>query len=383
MNNLLFLLINIVVIIQFTLGLENGVGRTPAMGWSSWNKFGCNINETLIRDITDALIETGLSDVGYQYVNLDDCWQKTRTWGGVIIPDLEKFPSGMESLSDYIHSKGLLFGLYSSAGFWTCENRPGSLIHEDLDAELYAKWKVDYLKYDNWMHDALNITGRPILYSICNWGKEDPWIWGPDIGNSWRTTSDINDYFTSNQTNDPRNCYPCGMLEILDSTVGLEEYSSPGGFNDLDMLEVGNGGMTFEEYKSHFSLWAALKSPLLIGCDVRNMTDETIQILKNTEIIGINQDPLGKSAKLAHREKYEDQNKVSTISYDIWIGELSSDTQEHAVAILFNRNDEDYSIKFPFELLEPFFSSSFNSNTTSLLLRDLWQHKDLGSFTKE
>ncbi|CAJ0834245.1 15173_t:CDS:2 [Entrophospora sp. SA101] len=358
----------------FKSGLENGVGRTPAMGWNSWNKFGCNINETLIRDITDALIETGLSDVGYQYVNLDDCWQKTRTWSGIITPDSEKFPSGLESLSDYIHSKGLLFGLYSSAGFWTCAKRPGSLLHEDIDAELYAKWKVDYLKYDNWMHDALNITGRPILYSICSWGKEDPWIWGSDIGNSWRTTSDISDYFTTNQTNDPQNCNPCGVLEILDSTVGLEKYSSPGGFNDLDMLEVGNGGMTFEEYKSHFSLWAALKSPLLIGCDVRNMTDETIQILNNTEIIGINQDPLGKSAKLAYREKHKDQEKVSTISYDIWIGELS---------ILLNRNDEDYSIKFPFELLGPFFSSSFNSDTTSLLLRDLWQHKDLGSFTKE
>ncbi|CAJ0913065.1 10754_t:CDS:2, partial [Entrophospora sp. SA101] len=117
-----------------------------------------------------------LSDVGYQYVNLDDCWQKTRTWSGIITPDSEKFPSGLESLSDYIHSKGLLFGLYSSAGFWTCAKRPGSLLHEDIDAELYAKWKVDYLKYDNWMHDALNITGRPILYSICSWGKEDPWI---------------------------------------------------------------------------------------------------------------------------------------------------------------------------------------------------------------
>ncbi|CAH1769240.1 1559_t:CDS:2, partial [Entrophospora sp. SA101] len=133
----------------FKSGLENGVGRTPAMGWNSWNKFGCNINETLIRDITDALIETGLSDVGYQYVNLDDCWQKTRTWSGIITPDSEKFPSGLESLSDYIHSKGLLFGLYSSAGFWTCAKRPGSLLHEDIDAELYAKWKVDYLKYDN------------------------------------------------------------------------------------------------------------------------------------------------------------------------------------------------------------------------------------------
>ncbi|CAG8587951.1 6018_t:CDS:2 [Ambispora gerdemannii] len=364
-------LVSLIYLKKCCYALDNGVGLTPSMGWNSWNKFACDIDEKLIRETADALVSTGLRDLGYKYLNLDDCWQKKRNWRGEILSDNSKFPSGMKELAKYIHERGLLFGIYSSAGYWTCQRRPGSLLREDTDAQAYADWGVDYLKYDNcynlgvdtvkrytWMRDALNKTGRPILYSICNWGEHDPWIWGPKVGNSWRTTGDINDVYRVDKKQDPRHCDPCGMLEILDSTVGLEEHAGPGGFNDLDMLEVGNGGMTHEEYKTHFSLWAALKSPLIIGCDVRNLTAETIAILTNKEIIAINQDPLGKSAKLVFREEH---------SYDVWAGKLSDEYGfQNGVAILFNRKDTPQAIKLPFSLLKPFFHkySAVNKNIT-------------------
>ncbi|KAG9301673.1 hypothetical protein G9A89_016744 [Geosiphon pyriformis] len=381
-------LISNLYLIQYCDALDNGLGRVPSMGWNSWNKFACDINEKLIRETADALVSTGLRDLGYKYLNLDDCWQKSRTFRGDIVPDKNKFPSGMKALADYIHERGLLFGVYSSAGFWTCQRRPGSLWREDNDAQQYAEWDVDYLKYDNcynlsiesetrytWMRDALNKTDRPIIYSICNWGEEDSWVWGPKVANSWRTTGDINDVYQVDKKQDPRKCDPCGMLEILDATVGIEDYSSPGGFNDLDMLEVGNGGMTHEEYKTHFSLWAALKSPLLIGCDVRNLTAQTKEILTNNEIIAVNQDPLGKSAKLVLRKEG---------NYDIWAGKLSDDEDglQQSVAVLFNRKDTPQSITLPFALLAPFFGKPKTDEKHNALIildiRDLWLKKDLG-----
>ncbi|CAG8640535.1 1664_t:CDS:2, partial [Ambispora leptoticha] len=341
---------------------------------------------TLIRETADALVSTGLRDLGYKYLNLDDCWMKSRSFFGEINYDNDKFPSGMKNLSDYIHERGLLFGIYSSAGFWTCQRRPGSLFREDIDAQSYASWGVDYLKYDNCYNLALDATGRPILYSICNWGEQDPWTWGAGIGNSWRTTGDINDVYRVNKKQDPRHCNPCGMLEILDSTVGLEGYSKPGGFNDLDMLEVGNGGMTHEEYKTHFSLWAALKSPLIIGCDVRNLTDGTRDILSNAEIIAVNQDPLGQSAKLVFRKDN---------SYDVWAGKLSEEYGlQNGVAILFNRGDTPQNVTMPFSLLQPFFqkystdNKTNNTNGTSnevmvFSARDLWLKEELGIWVQE
>ena len=263
------------------------------MGWNSWNKFACNINEQLIRDTIDTLSASGLVEAGYKYINLDDCWQKERDENNKIVPDRDTFPNGIKPLVDYAHEKGLLFGLYSSAGTYTCQGRPASLDFEDIDAQTYAEWGVDYLKYDNCynkgisslkrypvMRDALNKTGRPIFYSLCQWGEERVATWGKDVGNSWRTTGDISDNWNS-------------MINIIDENDQWYEYAGPGGWNDPDMLEVGNGGMTLTEYKTHFGLWSISKAPLLIGCDITKMSQEIKDILTNPEVIAVNQDPLG------------------------------------------------------------------------------------------
>ena len=273
--------------------LDNGLGLTPQMGWNTWNKFWCGINETLIHDSIDALINSGLFEAGYNYINLDDCWQKYRGEDGYIIPDNDTFPHGIEPLVEYAHSKGLKFGLYSSAGNYTCQGRPGSLDFEEQDAEIYAKWNIDYLKYDNCynrgisslirypkMRDCLNETGHPIFYSLCQWGQEKVATWAKDVGNSWRTTGDISDSWNS-------------MITIIDQNDKWYKYAGPGGWNDPDMLEVGNGGMTLTEYKTHFGLWCISKAPLLIGCDITNMSDDIKKILTNKEYIAINQDKLG------------------------------------------------------------------------------------------
>ena len=273
--------------------LDNGLGLTPQMGWNTWNKFWCGINETLIHDSIDALINSGLFEAGYNYINLDDCWQKYRGEDGYIIPDNDTFPHGIEPLVEYAHSKGLKFGLYSSAGNYTCQGRPGSLDFEEQDAEIYAKWNIDYLKYDNCynrgisslirypkMGDCLNETGHPIFYSLCQWGQEKVATWAKDVGNSWRTTGDISDSWNS-------------MITIIDQNDKWYKYAGPGGWNDPDMLEVGNGGMTLTEYKTHFGLWCISKAPLLIGCDITNMSDDIKKILTNKEYIAINQDKLG------------------------------------------------------------------------------------------
>ena len=277
--------------------LDNGLGRTPQMGWNTQNKFQCNINEELIRNTIDALNSSGLIEAGYKYINLDDCWQYERDENGVIVPDYRTFPNGIKPLVDYAHSKGLLFGLYSDAGNKTCAGRPGSLGYEDIDAKTYAEWGVDYLKYDNCynegisskvrypkMGEALNKTGRPIFYSLCQWGEEEVATWGKDVANSWRTTGDISDNWKS-------------MIKIIDINNEWHKYAGQGGWNDPDMLEVGNGGMTITEYKTHFSLWAISKAPLLIGCDVTTMTQEVKDILTNPEVIAIDQDILGEQGK--------------------------------------------------------------------------------------
>jgi len=276
------------------LALDNGLGRTPQMGWNSWNHFGCGINENLIRSTISTLSKSGLAAAGYKYVNMDDCWAGFRDSDGNIHPDNSSFPNGIKPLADYAHSLGLFFGLYSDAGTETCAGRPGSLNYESKDAQSYASWGVDYLKYDNCnnqnipprtrypiMRDALLATKRPIFYSLCEWGDDNPATWGAAVANSWRTTGDISDSWSS-------------MTSRIDLNDQWWSYAAPGGWNDPDMLEVGNGGMTNTEYTSHFSLWALSKAPLLIGCDITKMTTETLDILTNSEVIAVSQDPLGK-----------------------------------------------------------------------------------------
>jgi len=338
--------------------LDNGLARTPAMGWNSWNKFGCGINETLVKEIADAMVSTGLAAAGYEYVNLDDCWQISRDkTTGEIQADPEAFPSGIKALADYVHGKNLKFGLYSDAGLYTCQKRPGGLYHEEQDAQTYANWGVDYLKYDNCynsllppkfryprMRDALNKTGRPIYYSLCEWGQDDPWDWAADVGNSWRTTGDISDKWES-------------FIDILEKQVPIASKGGPGGWNDPDMLEVGNGGMTDSEYAAHFALWAFLKAPLIIGNDIRNMSNATLEILSNKEIIAVNQDPLGKPATRLFNQG----------SQEIW----GCPVVDGFAIILFNQGSQDAKIKADFGL--------FNI-TGTVTARDLTTHVDLGKF---
>ncbi|GAA3294339.1 hypothetical protein GCM10020295_18620 [Streptomyces cinereospinus] len=279
--------------------LENGLARTPPMGFNNWNTTACGpqFNEAMIKGIADTFVSQGLKAAGYNYVNLDDCWAlPTRDAAGNLVPDPVRFPNGIKAVADYVHSKGLKFGIYSSAGTKTCADNgfPGSLGHERQDAALWASWGVDYLKYDNCnntgvdaetrykaMGDALKATGRPILYSICEWGVNRPWNWAPAIGNAWRTTGDINDTWAK-------------MLENTHENQPRAQYAKPGAWNDPDMLEVGNGGMTDTEYRTHFSLWAQMAAPLLIGSDIRTASPATLTILKNSDVIAVDQDPLGR-----------------------------------------------------------------------------------------
>ncbi|KAJ6831627.1 alpha-galactosidase 3 [Iris pallida] len=343
------------------LQLDNGLALTPQMGWNSWNFFACNINETVIKETADALISTGLADLGYIYVNIDDCWSSLlRNLKGQLVPDPKTFPSGIKALADYIHGKGLKLGIYSDAGAFTCQVRPGSLYHENDDAELFASWGVDYLKYDNCfnlgikpekryppMRDALNSTGHTIFYSICEWGVDNPALWAGKVGNSWRTTDDINDTWVS-------------MTTIADLNDKWASYAGPGGWNDPDMLEVGNGGMTYLEYKSHFSIWALMKAPLLIGCDIRNMTAETFEILSNKEVIAVNQDPLGVQGR---KVTSAEENGCS----QVWAGPLSGG---RLVVNLWNRCSKPVTVAAKWEVLGL-------DASTSVSVRDLWKHKNI------
>ncbi|XP_041025135.1 alpha-galactosidase 3 [Juglans microcarpa x Juglans regia] len=343
------------------LQLNNGLALTPPMGWNSWNFFACNINETVIKETADALISTGLADLGYVHVNIDDCWSSSkRNSENQLVPDPKTFPSGIKDLADYVHAKGLKLGIYSDAGIFTCQVRPGSLYYENDDAEMFASWGVDYLKYDNCfnlgikpeeryppMRDALNGTGRTIFYSICDWGEDDPALWAGKLGNSWRTTDDINDSWAS-------------MTTIADLNDKWAAYAGPGGWNDPDMLEVGNGGMTYQEYRAHFSIWALMKSPLLIGCDVRNMTAETFEILTNKEIIAVNQDPLGVQGRKVHVTGTDG-------CLQVWAGPLSG---HRLVVVLWNRCSKVATITAGWDVL------GLESNTV-VSIRDLWQQKDI------
>ena len=277
---------------------------TPPMGWNSWNKFACNVSEQLIRQQADAMAASGMKAAGYQYIVIDDCWQKSRDADGNIQADPERFPSGIKALADYVHARGLKFGLYSDAGSLTCGGRPGSAGHEFQDARQYARWGVDYLKYD-WCHTgprnaeaaytimakALRESGRDIVLSICEWGTDHPERWGPTVGHLWRTTGDIFDAWSGKKD------WSHGMTDILDMQVERAAHAGPNAWNDPDMLEVGNGGMTTTEYESHFSLWAMLAAPLIAGNDLSKMDADTLRILTNADVIAVDQDPLGRQGQ--------------------------------------------------------------------------------------
>jgi alpha-galactosidase len=359
------------------------LAKTPPMGWNSWNKFGCDVNEKMIREIADAMAASGMKDAGYQYINIDDCWHGKRDSLGFIHPDPDRFPSGMKALADYVHSKGLKIGIYSDAGSQTCGGKPASRGHEYQDAITYAQWGIDYLKYD-WcntddlnavgayttMRDAIYSAGRPMVFSMCEWGQNKPWLWAKDIGHSWRTTGDIYSCFDCKV--DHGTWFQLGVMYILDLQQGLRDYAGPGHWNDPDMLEVGNG-MSVNEDRAHFSMWCMLAAPLISGNDLRNMTVETRNILTNKGIIGIDQDSLGVEAF-----KYSAKDSV-----EIWFKPLVSNNW--AMCIL-NRSLKLQSVTFNWKAETVSDSLSkretmFNKNTYTLT--NLWTGKEAGTTGNE
>jgi len=355
---------------------------TPPMGWNSWNRFGCDVNEQLIRETADAMVSSGMKAAGYQYVVIDDCWQGERDALGFIQPDPGRFPSGMKALADYIHSKGLKFGIYSDAGWKTCGGHPGSRGYEYQDALTYAKWGVDYLKYD-WcnteglnaegayltMRDALFAAGRPIVFSICEWGDNQPWEWGKDIGHLWRTTGDITAIFDGQEGHGTWNSW--GVSQILDMRENIRQYAGPDHWNDPDMLEVGNG-MTIAEDRAHFSLWCIQAAPLIAGNDLRDMSSEVIDILTNKELIAIDQDPLGiQGFKYLVKDNWE-----------VWAKPLNKGD----LALCFlNRTLEPVKVdldwkKYPVKDDEFHYYYLFNENEYKI--RDLWLKKEIGTTAK-
>lgn len=337
---------------------------TPPMGWNSWNRFGCNVSDRLIRETADAIAATGMRDAGYQYVTIDDCWQVARSAAGTIVVDSVRFPAGMKALADYVHGKGLKFGIYTDAGRKTCEGRPGSYGYEAIDARTYAAWGVDYVKVD-WcnsegldaptqyriVRDAFAAAGRPMVLSICEWGLNRPWEWAPGVGNLWRTTGDIQDRWSS-------------ILTLVDLNVQYSHVAGPGGWNDPDMLEVGNGGMTPNEYRAHFSLWAMMAAPLNAGNDVRAMMDSTDaatlvrEILLNKDVIAVDQDSLGRQATIVQASPSETQ---------VWSKPLADGSR---AVLLFNRASVATTITADW--------GRVGLGATRGRVRDLWAHSDLG-----
>jgi len=359
------------------------LAKTPPMGWNSWNKFACDINEEIIRGVADKMVESGLRDAGYVYLNLDDCWHGKRDSLGFITADPVKFPSGIKALADYIHSKGLKIGIYSDAGRQTCGGRPGSLGHEYQDALTYAKWGIDYLKYDwcntedvnpigayNLMRDALRAAGRPILFSMCEWGNSKPWTWAKDTGHMWRTTGDI------------FNCFDCvdehpgwkafGVLQILDMQEGLRKYAGPGHWNDPDMLEVGNGQKVNQD-RAHFSMWCMLAAPLILGNDIRNMSDETKAIIMNKDVIAIDQDTLG----------VQGLKVTSQDGIEVWLKPLAGGDWAFC---LLNRStvDKEFDIHWQkFNIDDEISKRSTNFYNTTYVIKNLWTKKVEGSTKKD
>ncbi len=364
--------------------MNNRIALTPPMGWNSWNTFSWNISESLIKEAADSFVENGLKDAGYEYIVIDDCWsKKQRDKNGCLVPDPEKFPNGMKAVADYIHSKGLKFGMYSCAGTHTCAGYPGSFEHEFQDAETFAEWGVDYLKYDycykpksadgenlyKRMAMALRNCGRDILFSACNWGADNVHNWIRETGaHMFRSTGDIQDNWNS-------------ITTLASSQIGKQAYGGVYCHNDMDMLVVGMhgnsendwiasqvvGGCTDTEYKTHFALWAIMNSPLMIGCDVRNMSAATKEILTNKDIIAINQD-IECRGPYCIRQWNNPENAFALIK------PLSSG--EYAVG-MFNFGDKknEMSLQF-FDIGLP------ASSGRGLELYDCYSHSVIGTFTE-
>jgi alpha-galactosidase len=367
----------------FIVDTNSDLAPTPPMGWNSWNTFGGQINEKVVRGVVDKMVGLGLKDLGYKYIVIDDHWEGRRDASGHLLANPQKFPDGIKALADYIHHKGLKLGIYSCAGDTTCGGEVGSYGHEQEDAATFASWGVDYLKYDycnapedlqsaihryTKMAEALRATGRPIVFSVCEWGVRAPWLWARQAGGQlWRISYDVGDMWDT--PNDTHSCI--GILTAIDASVNLAKYVGPNGWNDPDMLVVGltntgnikGGGCTTDEYQTQMSMWCMLAAPLMIGCDIRSMNAETKRILMNPEVIAVDQDTLGRQASRVAR----------TASTGIWLKPLANG--DLAIALL-NRGRDAVVIRVNWDDLKL-------NPESPLKIRDLWKHKDLGTYTAD
>lgn len=355
-----------------------GLAPTPPMGWNSWNTFEINIDENLVKQTADIMVASGMAAAGYRYIVLDDGWMaKERDSNGNLIPDPVKFPSGMQALIDYVHTKGLKFGLYNCAGTKTCAGFPGTRGYEYQDARFYAGLNIDYLKYD-WcntegitakeayttMSTALKVAGKPILFSLCEWGDNQPWNWAKPIGNIWRISGDIYPCYDCEHSHGTWSSW--GFFKIAEMRKDIRQFSGPDHFNDFDMLEVGNG-MTDAEDRSHFALWCMLASPLIAGNDFRKMTKETLAILTNKELIAINQDELG-----IQGFKVAEEN-----TFSIWAKPLKNGSW--AISF-FNKDAESKTIVYDwnkYKITDEINKLSTSFNTTVYSIRDVFSHKEV------
>jgi alpha-galactosidase len=379
--------INAIIILLFlsitTFAQEVKLAPTPPMGWMSWNTMSENPNEKDIKEMVDAMVARGMVKAGYEYIFLDDCWQGGRDNKNNLIPDPHKFPSGIKALAAYIHSKGMKLGIYSDAALLTCGGFTASLNFEDQDAKTFAKWDIDYLKYDycnapkdvvtakerySKMANALRKSGRDIIFGICEWGPREPWNWGAQVGGqSWRTTYDIRDKWI-----DTAGKGGVGIYNVIDKNAELANFSGPGKWNDGDMLVAGLHGLkgpssafdgkgcTQVEYQSQMSLYSMLNSPLYASCDIRKMDEEARTIFTNIEVIALNQDALGKQA----------ERKIKTAILDVFVRPLANG--DFAVAIL-NKSSIVQNAKVDFAEL---------GLTDKYEIKDLWQHKVIGKSNK-
>jgi alpha-galactosidase len=363
------------------LGQEKqSLALTPPMGWNSWNTFGTHINEKLVKEIADAMVSSGMRDAGYKYIIIDDGWEtRTRDAHQDLLADPKKFPHGIKALADYIHSRGLKFGIYNCAGTMTCARYPGARGHEYADAITYASWGVDYLKFD-WcytkdinpqeayatMSKALKATHRPIVFSLCNWGVDDPWKWAAQDGQLWRISNDIGPGWYIKAI--PHKWTPLGITQIIDIDANLRQYAGPGHWNDPDMLEVGNG-LTVNEDRAHFSMWAMLAAPLIAGNDLRHMTEETKSILTNKGVIAVDQDSLGIQGL-----RYAVQDSLET-----WVKPL-----EHGKWAVCFLNQASGPEKVDFKWKDHVISDSLSGRVLDAQkaryeIRDLWKDKNMGT----
>ncbi|KAF8575957.1 glycoside hydrolase family 27 protein [Ramaria rubella] len=379
---------------------DNGLALTPQMGWNTYEHFGCSYDADIILSSASALITNNLTSLGYEYVLVDDCWQAPARDPSTNAPiaDPNKFPNGIEDVIDKVHAMGLKFGIYSDAGTFTCGNFFGSLGFEEIDAQTYASWGVDYLKYDNCYNEgrsgtphisferynnmslALKATGRPILYSLSNWGEDGPWNFASTFANSWRISGDVEDTFDGYDDRCPCtsviDCklpgYHCAVSRVIDFAAPVGSKAGPGKWNDMDMLLVGNGGMNFDEYVTQFSMWALLKSPLVLGTDITNMTNETLTIITNDAIIAVNQDSAGAAANRIWKRPVSSGGDVS-----LWQGSLANNV---FVIALLNTSPDSQTVDIL--MSDAFRDQGPVYEAQPYNLFDLWQKDSTGQWGK-